>query len=80
MPCYYWVMSKVEEFVVDTSVIIEGELTKLIEQGKVKGNIIIHKAVVAELEHQANYGRETGFLGLEELKKIKSPIDDLMTL
>jgi ATPase len=61
---------EVEEFVVDTSVIIEGELTKLIEQKKVKGNIIIHKAVVAELEHQANYGRETGFLGLEELKKI----------
>ncbi|MBR9678802.1 MAG: Flp pilus assembly complex ATPase component TadA [Nanoarchaeota archaeon] len=60
----------VEEFVVDTSVIIEGELSKLVESGKVKNTIIIHKAVVAELEHQANYGREIGFLGLDELKKI----------
>jgi len=61
-----------EKIVPDTSVIIEGALRKQIEEGKIKGKeIIIHEAVFAELEHQANQGRSTGLIGLDELKQIQ---------
>src|SRR3989338_5083559 len=33
--------------------------------------LIIHEAVVAELEHQANINKTIGFLGLEEIEAIK---------
>jgi ATPase len=58
-------------YVPDTSVIIEGVISKQIEKKELKGNIIIPNAVVAEIESQANKRRETGFLGLEELKKLQ---------
>lgn len=58
-------------YVPDTSVIIEGIVSKLIKENEVKGTIIIPNAVVAELESQANKKRETGFLGLEELKRLQ---------
>jgi ATPase len=55
----------------DTSAIIDGTVSKMIEKGEIKeAKILIHLAVVSELEYQANYGRETGFLGLTELKKL----------
>ncbi len=63
---------KKEKIVPDTSILIEGLLSKLIEQNRlVCKKIIVHEAVVAELEHQANKGRETGFIGLEELKILR---------
>ncbi|PIO00547.1 ATPase [archaeon CG10_big_fil_rev_8_21_14_0_10_43_11] len=62
--------AKEKTFLVDTSVVIEGMLTKLISEKKVSGTIIIHKAVIGEIEHQANFGRETGFRGLEELTRL----------
>ncbi|PIZ52965.1 ATPase, partial [Candidatus Woesearchaeota archaeon CG_4_10_14_0_2_um_filter_33_10] len=34
-------------------------------------SVIIHEAVLAELEHQANQNKETGVLGLEEINKIR---------
>ena len=58
-------------YVPDTSVIIEGVISGMIKKKEIKGKIIIHMAVVAELEHQANYGRETGFIGLDEIKEIR---------
>ncbi len=61
-----------EKIVPDTSVIIEGLLSEKIKQGKINaGMVIIHEAVLAELEHQANANRAIGFLGLEELEKLK---------
>ncbi|MEM2924614.1 MAG: PINc/VapC family ATPase [Methanocellales archaeon] len=55
----------------DTSVIIDGRITAKIESGEFVGaEIIIPEAVIAELEAQANQGRETGFSGLNELKKL----------
>jgi len=60
------------KIVPDTSVIIEGALRQQIEKGQLKGKeILIHESVFAELEHQANHGRSTGFIGLDELKKIQ---------
>ncbi len=58
-------------YVPDTSVLIEGVVSKLVKQGKIKGRIIIHRAVLAELEHQANEGRMTGFAGLEEISRLR---------
>ncbi|MDV0442434.1 PINc/VapC family ATPase [Methanorbis furvi] len=55
----------------DTSVVIDGRVTALIEQGEYRGaTIIIPEAVFAELEAQANQGREIGFSGLAELQKL----------
>ena len=56
----------------DTSVIIEGLVSKKITNGEIRPKqIIIHEAVLAELEHQANQSRETGYLGLEEVRRIR---------
>lgn len=55
----------------DTSVVIDGRITSLIRQGDCPdAEIIIPEAVVAELESQANQGREIGFSGLAELQRL----------
>ncbi len=59
----------------DTSAIINGEVSKLVEEKKIDGKILLHKAVIAELEHQANFGKEIGFLGFEEINKIREIAD-----
>ena len=62
----------IERIVPDTSVIIEGLLSEKISNNHIKTNeIVIHEAVIAELEHQANLGKAIGFLGLDEIKRIK---------
>lgn len=60
-----------KKYVPDTSVIIEGKITKLIRDRKISGEIIIHNAVLSELEAQANKRKEIGFLGLDELKELQ---------
>lgn len=64
-------MKHITKVVPDTSVIIEGIVSKAMESGELNPQaIIIHNAVVDELEHQANRGHETGYLGLEEIYRI----------
>jgi len=58
-------------YVPDTSAIIEGFVTKLLEKKEISGAIIVPNAVVSELESQANKRKEIGFLGLDELKKLQ---------
>ena len=61
----------IEKIVPDTSVIIEGLLSEKLKHRHIKSSeIIIHEAVIAELEHQANLGKAIGFLGLDEIKRI----------
>lgn len=61
-----------EKIVVDTSIIIDGEIAKLIEAGKLKEcEVIIPVAVLDELQSQASRSKEYGFVGLEEIKKIR---------
>ncbi len=56
----------------DTSVIIDGRMTEIIREKRIKGiKIVIHKATVGELEHQANTGKEIGFSGLAEIKALR---------
>ncbi len=67
-------MMKHEKIVPDTSAIIEGVISEKLKKNDTK-EIIIHEALIAELEHQANAGKSTGFLGLEELKTLKDQED-----
>ncbi|MFB6193215.1 MAG: PINc/VapC family ATPase [Candidatus Nanohaloarchaea archaeon] len=59
------------KIVPDTSIIIDGILSDRIENGEIEGEIIIPEFVTDELENQANQGRETGYKGIEEIKKIR---------
>jgi len=60
------------KLVPDTSVIIDGRITRMVRSGEFKdARIIVSEAVVSELEAQANQGREIGFNGLEELRKLQ---------
>lgn len=69
--CYFLIiMDKI--YVPDTSSIIEGVVRKLLEEGKIKGKIAMPHAVIAELEHQANFGKKIGLVGLEEIQKIRA--------
>ena len=61
----------------DTSVIVDGRITKIVQEEEFKGcEVVIPEAVVSELENQANRGRETGFNGLEELKNLQDLYTD----
>lgn len=60
-----------EKIVPDTSILIEGMLSQMLEDGRLKAKeIIIHEAAISEMESQANLGKAIGFLGLEEIKKL----------
>jgi len=63
---------KKESYVVDTSIVIERKVTELIKEKKISGKIIIPNAVLAELEHQANENQSEGFIGLDEIKELRS--------
>ncbi len=60
-----------ESYVPDTSVLIEGVVSRLVKEGRIRGRILIHRAVLAELEHQANMGKAIGFAGLEEVRRLR---------
>ena len=65
-------MEIIEKLVPDTSIIIENLVSEKIKNKELKvKTILIHEAVLAELEHQANTGRTIGMLGLDELNKLK---------
>lgn len=65
------------KIVPDTSVIVDGRITKIVQDTKFRGcEVIIPEAVISELENQANKGRETGFNGLEELKNLQKLYSD----
>lgn len=56
----------------DTSVLVNRKLSFIIESGDLDGaKILIPRFVVDELQAQASRGRDTGFEGLEEIKKIR---------
>lgn len=56
----------------DTSVLAASRLSELIEEGRFRDvEVIIANVAVAELEKLANQGKEAGFCGIEELKRLK---------
>jgi len=69
-------MKTIEKVVPDTSVLIEGILSKQIEKKEISiGKILIHNASISELEHQANEGKTIGHVGLEEIKKLRGLLE-----
>jgi ATPase len=62
-----------KKFVLDTSIIIDGEITKMLEVGNIEqeSDIIIPLAVLDELQSQASTNKEHGLVGLEEIKKMR---------
>jgi len=70
------VLAGEEIYVPDTSAIVEGAVSKLIVERGIRGKVIIHRAVLAELEHQANLGKAIGYSGLEEVKRLKKLSED----
>lgn len=68
---------KMKCIVPDTSAVIIGAVSELIENGDFDyPEIIVPEAVVCELEHQANANRAEGRKGLEELKKLQEMQED----
>lgn len=62
-----------EKIVVDTSIVINGGFGRLIESGTIKeAEIIFPEAVIDELQSQAAQGKEEGFIGLGEIKRIRN--------
>jgi len=61
---------KKSRIVPDTSIIIDQYLSQNIDKLNLS-EIIIHNAVIAELENQANQNKETGFIGLDEINKLQ---------
>lgn len=61
-----------EKIIPDTSVLIEGVISLKLENSKINfTELIIHEASLAELEHQANTGKSTGWIGIDEIKKLQ---------
>ena len=59
------------KIVVDTSVIINGQLINQIENGSIRNSdIIIPQAVLDELQSQASFNKEQGFTGLDKIKQL----------
>lgn len=62
----------VERIVLDSSIIIDKKISELVEKGELKDiEIVVPLAVLDELQAQASKGREPGFIGLDELKKLR---------
>jgi len=66
----------VTKIVPDTSIIIHGKLSQLIEKDKIRDvEVVIPLSVLDELQSQASKGRESGFIGLNELKSLREICD-----
>jgi ATPase len=63
---------KMKKACVDTSAVINGKVTQLIKSKKLDNSeLIIPELVLGELQAQASKGREIGYVGLDEIKKIR---------
>ena len=61
-----------QKLIPDTSIIIDGNVSALIEKDEfTDAELIIPYAVLDELQAQASKGREPGFVGLGEIKKLR---------
>ncbi|MDP3917447.1 MAG: PINc/VapC family ATPase [Nanoarchaeota archaeon] len=61
-----------KKYVIDTSAIIEKIPSSKIKNKEItSGVILIPHAVLAELENQANRGKEIGLIGLEEIQELR---------
>ena len=61
--------TRAQKYLVDTSVIAKSKLCRLFKT-KLKGELLIPNAAIAELENLANHGNDIGFDGLEDIAKL----------
>ena len=66
------------KFACDTSVIFNGQILSLIEEGELgeKPEIFISNVVIAEVEYRTNIHKEIGFFGLNVLKQLRQLHDE----
>jgi ATPase len=64
------------DIVPDTSAVVDGRVSERHERGDAIDAVYVPEAVVSELESQANEGRESGWDGLSELKRLADLHDD----
>ncbi|MFX0140923.1 MAG: ATPase, T2SS/T4P/T4SS family, partial [Candidatus Hodarchaeota archaeon] len=62
-----------DKFTCDTSIIFNGQILTLIEDGELgeKPEIFISNVVIAEVEYRTNIHKEIGFFGLNVLKQLR---------
>ncbi|MBS3812208.1 Flp pilus assembly complex ATPase component TadA [Candidatus Bipolaricaulota bacterium] len=61
-----------EKYIPDLSVIVDGGITELVSTRQLQGvEVVVPEVVVLELEAEATNGQETGYKGLNELKKLR---------
>ena len=61
----------------DTSAVVDGRVSERVADGTYEAvTVVVPEAVVGELESQANDGLESGWDGLEELKRLAALHDD----
>jgi ATPase len=62
-----------DKFACDTSIIFNGQILTLIEDGELgeKPEIFISNVVIAEVEYRTNIHKEIGFFGLNVLKQLR---------
>ena len=66
----------IARIITDSSIIIDGKISEMIEKGKLKDiELVVPIAVLDELQAQASKGKEPGFVGLNELKKLREICD-----
>ncbi|GGM70104.1 ATPase [Halarchaeum rubridurum] len=64
------------KIVPDTSVVIDGRISRRVESGEYAGaTVYVPEAVIGEIEAQANNGREIGWDGLSELQRLAELAD-----
>ncbi|MEM4373892.1 MAG: PINc/VapC family ATPase [Nitrososphaerota archaeon] len=62
----------------DTSAIINGKITQVAESGELRGSeLIVPVAVIDELQAQASKKREPGFIGLNEMKRLRELSEEM---
>lgn len=60
----------------DTSVIVSGRISELLKKPEYKrARVVIPEVVMAEIENQANQGRESGWSGLDEIITLRNLAD-----
>lgn len=59
------------KLVPDTSIIIDQEVSKLVQDKYEGAEVLIPEAVPSEIENHANKKKESGYKGLEELKELR---------
>ena len=61
-----------EVYILDVDSVLDGSASRLLEEGELRGEVLVHRALVDYFYHEARRGRSAGMAGLEELAKIMS--------